>query len=172
METKPSTGLTIKQDKVGRIMGSHSWNRWLESGAGKLGLLGRQEAGRLLPTFGWAGDLFRGQAPEPGRACKIIQVLATKEGVPNVWASCGGSDHMGWGSFLSKNHAWPLLVPRESPLLRSGVHWEAVWSCWPPSMPCLHLPTLGTPGGQGRTHPLLRDAHTDPGLRFLTHLLV
>lgn len=26
--------------------------------------------------------------------------------------------------------------------------------------------------GKARTHPLLRDAHTDPGLRFLTHLLV
>lgn len=69
LETKTSTGLTIKQDKVGRIMGSHSRNRWLESGAGKLGLLGRQEAGRMLPTFGRAGDLFRGQAPEPGRVC-------------------------------------------------------------------------------------------------------
>lgn len=119
-----------------------------------------------------SGVKLQSQEEPAGQDLGHIQVLATREGVPNVWASCGGSDHRGWGSLLSKNHTWPLIVARESLLLRSGVHWEAVWSCWPPSMPCLHLPTLGTPGGQGRTHPLLRDAHTDPGLRFLTHLLV
>lgn len=119
-----------------------------------------------------SGVKLQSQGESAGQDLGHTQVLATRERVPSVWASCGGRDHTGWGSFLSKNHAWPLLVSRESPLLRSGVHWEAIRSCWPPSMPSLHLPTLGTPSGQGRTPSLLQDAHIDLGLRFLTHLLV
>lgn len=116
-----------------------------------------------------SGAKLQSQGESAGQDLGHTQVLATRERVPNVWASCGGRDHTGWGSFLSKNHAWSLPVSRESPLLRSGVHWEAVCSCWPPSMPCLY-PHFGGPWWARQDPPSSSRCPHRSGLKVLDPL--
>lgn len=100
------------------------------------------------------GDSVRHQHQEPGRVCWPRFGSHTGPGWTCVSGlPVGAETTWPWGSYLSKNHAWPLLISRQSPLLRSGVCWEAICPCRAPQYAMFASPHLGEPWWSGQDSP-------------------